>query len=91
MRKWQTTPRIDQGMQRKGGSRKRPTMNDGALPLSSDEILTLLSPLPNIGFYQVKSRMQNQLDVPGQRPKYNFAIPSLVTVVAEEGLPAVYK
>lgn len=40
---------------------------------------------------QVKSRMQNQLKVEGQTPKYNYTIPSLAMVVREEGLGAVYK
>lgn len=40
---------------------------------------------------QVKSRMQNQLQVEGQTPKYRHTIPSLITVTSEEGLAAVYK
>lgn len=40
---------------------------------------------------QVKSRMQNQLKVEGKANKYNRTIPSLATVVSEEGLAAVYK
>lgn len=41
--------------------------------------------------YQVKSRMQNQLKVEGQIPKYKHTVPSLITVISEEGLAAVYK
>lgn len=40
---------------------------------------------------QVKSRMQNQLEVEGQNPKYKHTIPSLITITSEEGLAAVYK
>lgn len=40
---------------------------------------------------QVKSRMQNQLRVEGQPLKYNLAIPSLITVLSEEGAQALYK
>ncbi|CAM9928941.1 unnamed protein product [Hapterophycus canaliculatus] len=40
---------------------------------------------------QIKSRMQMQSNVEGQTPKYNYTVPSLVTVIREEGLAAVYK
>ncbi|PHH80603.1 hypothetical protein CDD82_1645 [Ophiocordyceps australis] len=39
----------------------------------------------------VKSRIQNTPRVPGQVPKYNWAWPSIFTVLREEGLPALYK
>ncbi|CAM9879512.1 unnamed protein product [Ectocarpus sp. 13 AM-2016] len=50
-----------------------------------------LATIANTPFDVVKSRMQNQLKVEGQVPKYKHTIPSLITVVGEEGLAAVYK
>ncbi|CAM9654047.1 unnamed protein product [Ectocarpus sp. 4 AP-2014] len=50
-----------------------------------------LATIANTPFDVVKSRMQNQLKVEGQVPKYKYTIPSLITVVGEEGLAAVYK
>lgn len=35
--------------------------------------------------------MQNQLRVDGQPLKYNLTIPSLITVLSEEGAQALYK
>lgn len=39
----------------------------------------------------VKSRIQNTPRVPGQLPKYNWAWPSVLTVLREEGAGALYK
>jgi solute carrier family 25 (mitochondrial 2-oxodicarboxylate transporter), member 21 len=39
----------------------------------------------------VKSRIQNSARVPGQVPKYNWAWPSLGTIMKEEGFGALYK
>lgn len=39
----------------------------------------------------VKSRIQNTPRVPGQVPKYNWAFPSVLTVLREEGAGALYK
>eukprot|EP00752_Nemacystus_decipiens_P003973 g3639.t1 len=50
-----------------------------------------LATLANTPFDVVKSRMQNQLRVEGQIPKYRRTIPSLITVASEEGVAAVYK
>ena len=35
--------------------------------------------------------IQNQLIVVGETPKYNWTLPSLVTIVKEEGIAAAYK
>lgn len=45
----------------------------------------------NIPFDVVKTRVQNQVKVPGQQLKYNWAIPALVTVYKEEGPKALVK
>ena len=45
----------------------------------------------NTPFDVVKSRMQNQLVSAGTPNKYNWTIPSMSTVYAEEGLGALYK
>lgn len=45
----------------------------------------------NTPFDVVKSRIQNATKIPGQVPKYNWAIPALGTVAREEGLRALYK
>ncbi|CAN0267679.1 unnamed protein product [Pylaiella littoralis] len=50
-----------------------------------------LATVANTPFDVVKSRMQNQLEVEGQNPKYKHTIPSLITITSEEGLAAVYK
>jgi solute carrier family 25 2-oxodicarboxylate transporter 21 len=39
----------------------------------------------------VKSRIQNSPKVPGQVPKYNWAVPAVGTVFREEGFSALYK
>jgi solute carrier family 25 2-oxodicarboxylate transporter 21 len=48
-----------------------------------------LGVLMNTPFDVVKSRMQNQL--PGAAVKYSYVLPSLVTVLREEGPAALYK
>ena len=45
----------------------------------------------NTPFDVVKSRMQNQLVVPGQTAKYVWTLPSLFKIAGEEGVGAVYK
>lgn len=50
-----------------------------------------LATIANTPFDVVKSRMQNQLKVTGQAPKYQYTVPSLVSVASEEGIAAVYK
>ncbi|CAN0364230.1 unnamed protein product [Ascophyllum nodosum] len=50
-----------------------------------------LATLANTPFDVVKSRMQNQVRVEGLPLKYNYAIPSLMTIFKEEGFGAVYK
>lgn len=45
----------------------------------------------NTPFDVVKSRIQNTTRIPGQKAKYNWAIPSVVTVGKEEGFSALYK
>lgn len=45
----------------------------------------------NTPFDVVKSRIQSTARVPGQTPKYNWTLPSIVTVAREEGLAALYK
>jgi solute carrier family 25 2-oxodicarboxylate transporter 21 len=47
--------------------------------------------LANTPFDTVKSRIQNQIVVAGQTPKYVWTLPSLVTVISEEGVAAAYK
>lgn len=39
----------------------------------------------------VKSRIQNTPKIPGQTPKYNWAVSSVFTVAREEGFAALYK
>lgn len=56
--------------------------------LSTPRLSSLLSCAPR---HQVKSRMQNQLKIEGQVQKYNYALPSLVTVASDEGVAAIYK
>jgi solute carrier family 25 2-oxodicarboxylate transporter 21 len=48
---------------------------------------TMLNTPPDV----VKSRIQNQVIVPGQKPKYSWTIPSLVMIAREEGILALYK
>ncbi|CAM9715435.1 unnamed protein product [Sphacelaria rigidula] len=50
-----------------------------------------LATIANTPFDVVKSRMQNQLKVEGELPKYRYSVPSLITVASEEGIGAVYK
>ncbi|KAA8909220.1 hypothetical protein TRICI_004610 [Trichomonascus ciferrii] len=45
----------------------------------------------NTPFDVVKSRIQNTTRVPGVIPKYNWTVPSVVTVFREEGFAALYK
>ncbi|ANB13260.1 Odc1p [Sugiyamaella lignohabitans] len=45
----------------------------------------------NTPFDVVKSRIQNTTRVPGVIPKYNWTLPSVVTVFREEGFGALYK
>jgi solute carrier family 25 2-oxodicarboxylate transporter 21 len=45
----------------------------------------------NTPFDVVKSRIQNTTRVPGVVPKYNWTIPSVLTVFREEGFGALYK
>jgi solute carrier family 25 2-oxodicarboxylate transporter 21 len=39
----------------------------------------------------VKSRVQNASRVVGQKPKYNWTLPSLALIAREEGAAALYK
>eukprot|EP00611_Tribonema_gayanum_P002178 TRINITY_DN1158_c2_g1_i1.p1 TRINITY_DN1158_c2_g1~~TRINITY_DN1158_c2_g1_i1.p1 ORF type:complete len:316 (-),score=120.56 TRINITY_DN1158_c2_g1_i1:158-1057(-) len=50
-----------------------------------------LATLANTPFDVVKSRMQNQLVIEGQAPKYQWTLPSMGAVYSEEGLNALYK
>lgn len=50
-----------------------------------------LATLGNTPFDVVKSRMQNQVVTPGEMPKYRWTLPSLATIVAEEGVAGAYK
>ncbi|CAM9167118.1 unnamed protein product [Choristocarpus tenellus] len=50
-----------------------------------------LATLANTPFDVVKSRMQVQERVEGKPLKYNWTLPSLTTVIKEEGLQAAYK
>ncbi|BFZ53887.1 hypothetical protein PYCC9005_000918 [Savitreella phatthalungensis] len=45
----------------------------------------------NTPFDVVKSRIQNAPRIPGQVPKYNWALSSLAVVAREEGVGALYK
>lgn len=45
----------------------------------------------NIPFDVVKTRIQNQVKVPGVTPKYNWTFPSLALVYKEEGAVALFK
>lgn len=45
----------------------------------------------NTPFDVVKSRIQNTPKLSGQKPKYNWTIPSLCTIYKEEGFFALYK
>lgn len=45
----------------------------------------------NIPFDVVKSRVQSQLKVPGQTPKYRNTLQSLILVAKEEGILSCYK
>jgi len=47
--------------------------------------------LLNTPFDVIKSRVQNSPKVPGQPPKYNWTVPSLLVVAREEGFGALYK
>jgi hypothetical protein len=48
-------------------------------------------PLNRILVDVVKSRVQNSPRVPGQKPKYNWTVPSLAIIAREEGASALYK
>jgi solute carrier family 25 2-oxodicarboxylate transporter 21 len=45
----------------------------------------------NTPFDVVKSRIQNTTRIPGVVPKYNWTVPSVLTVFREEGFGALYK
>jgi solute carrier family 25 2-oxodicarboxylate transporter 21 len=45
----------------------------------------------NAPFDVVKSRFQSQIQIPGQKLKYKYTIPSLLTIWQEEGIRACYK
>jgi solute carrier family 25 2-oxodicarboxylate transporter 21 len=45
----------------------------------------------NTPFDVCKSRMQNQLKLPGKPLKYVWTLPSLATIISEEGFGAIYK
>jgi solute carrier family 25 2-oxodicarboxylate transporter 21 len=39
----------------------------------------------------VKSRIQNAVVLPGEKPKYGWTYPAIVTIAKEEGVGALYK
>ncbi|KAA1068890.1 hypothetical protein PGT21_004948 [Puccinia graminis f. sp. tritici] len=45
----------------------------------------------NTPFDVVKSRIQNTVVLPGEKPKYGWTYPAIVTIAKEEGLGALYK
>lgn len=59
--------------------------------LISGSIGGTVGTMMNTPFDVVKSRIQNTTRVPGVIPKYNWTIPSVVTVFSEEGFRALYK
>lgn len=63
------------------------TMND----LTAGAIGGTFGTIFNTPFDVVKSRIQNTISVPGVARKYNWAVPSLFTIIKEEGFLALYK
>lgn len=63
------------------------TIND----LISGAIGGTVGTLINTPFDVVKSRIQNTVTTPGVVRKYNWTLPSIVTVFKEEGFAALYK
>ncbi|OWB69462.1 hypothetical protein B5S33_g3484 [[Candida] boidinii] len=63
------------------------TVND----LISGAIGGTVGTLINTPFDVVKSRIQNTVTAPGVVRKYNWTLPSIVTVFKEEGFAALYK
>ncbi|CAN6653090.1 mitochondrial 2-oxodicarboxylate carrier 1 [Trichomonascus vanleenenianus] len=59
--------------------------------LISGSIGGTVGTMVNTPFDVVKSRIQNTPRVPGVVPKYNWTIPSVLTVFREEGFGALYK
>jgi hypothetical protein len=59
-----------------------------ALYVSNDQQFI---PLNRVLVDVVKSRVQNSPRVPGQKPKYNWTLPSLAIIAREEGASALYK
>jgi len=63
------------------------TLND----LAAGAIGGTFGTIFNTPFDVVKSRIQNTVSAPGVIRKYNWTIPSLITIYKEEGFAALYK
>lgn len=50
-----------------------------------------LGTVVNTPFDVVKSRIQNSVVLPGQKPKYGWTYPAIATIAKEEGAGALYK
>ncbi|GMF07164.1 unnamed protein product [[Candida] boidinii] len=72
---------------RKAKNQTEKTIND----LISGAIGGTVGTLINTPFDVVKSRIQNTVTTPGVVRKYNWTLPSIVTVFKEEGFAALYK
>lgn len=69
------------------GNKSQQTRND----LIAGSVGGVAGTVVNTPMDVVKSRIQNSPKVPGVVPKYNWAWPSVVTVMKEEGFGALYK
>ncbi|KAI9673791.1 MAG: Mitochondrial 2-oxodicarboxylate carrier 2 [Trizodia sp. TS-e1964] len=68
-------------------SKSQQTWNDLIAGATGGTVGTIL----NTPLDVVKSRIQNSPKIAGLTPKYNWAFPSVVTVMKEEGFSALYK
>ncbi|PLW04407.1 hypothetical protein PCANC_28390 [Puccinia coronata f. sp. avenae] len=50
-----------------------------------------LGTMVNTPFDVVKSRIQNAVVLPGEKPKYGWTYPAIITIAKEEGVGALYK
>ncbi|WAQ89397.1 hypothetical protein PtA15_11A84 [Puccinia triticina] len=74
-------------MMPKADSKTREVVNN----FISGSIGGCLGTMVNTPFDVVKSRIQNAVVLPGEKPKYGWTYPAIVTIAKEEGAAALYK
>ncbi|KAH9451381.1 hypothetical protein Pst134EB_018852 [Puccinia striiformis f. sp. tritici] len=74
-------------MMPKADSKSREILNN----FISGSIGGCLGTMVNTPFDVVKSRIQNTVVLPGEKPKYGWTYPAILTIAKEEGTGALYK